>query len=350
MREKALIIAALIAICFSSCNDRRYFVGAKTFQFQDLKTYKLEGSIMQFSDTIWHPVDITVKDTLLFIKNRSTEYIYDIYNLNNNEKINECFKIGQGPNDFIFPLIVQSMDSSVWIYDGQTSVLKEYTVSGLLGSNFPVSIKTISLRNNASRKVAVLSDGTVLASINSLPRGGFDLYDSAGLFLDSIGSFPEFTSGKLSDMEKIMSLRCGFTTNMTDRIFLSYLFTDLIEVYDFKGNCIKRLHGPQQIQLAMELQSAGGDNVGARPVSGKTYKCYSSPVHAGNEVFALYFGELSENYEERDFKIIVFDWNGKPLRMYELDTHLFTFTVDDKHRIIYGITNSPEYRIIKFDY
>ena len=151
-------------------------------------------------------------------------------------------------------------------------------------------------------------------------------------------------------MEKIQSFRSGFTTNFTDRIFISYLFTDLIEVYDYSGHCIKRMRGPHQIELVMDLQSAGDGYTTAKTRKGETYKCYSSPVHAGEEVFVLYFGELSEDYQERDFKIIVFDWNGKPLRMYELDTHLFTFSVDYENKIIYGITNSPEYRIIKYNY
>ena len=346
----ALIILA--AIVFSSCNtnDKHFFVDAETFKIQDLEVFKLQGTIMQFNDTIWHPVDITVKDTLLFLKNLYTEYVYDIYNLKNNEKVNKFLQIGQGPDEFLFPMIVQSMDDNVRIFDRRKAILKEYLVSDLLGNQIPVSIKDIPLRNNASAKVAVLSDGAILASINMLPRGGFDIYNSDGIFLDSIGKFPEFTQGNLSDAEKILSFQSDFTTNLTDRIFTSYLYTDLIEIYDFKGNCIKRIHGPNQIPLAMDTRSASGGGTAARTIKGKTYACYSSPVYAGNEVFVLYFGELWENYEERNFKIIVFDWNGKPLRMYELDTPLFTFTVDHKNKIIYGLTDSPEFRIIKFNY
>ena len=342
----------LFAFClFLSCNvnNKSFFVNTETFDFNDLETSMLEGVVLKFNDTIWNPVDITLKDTLLFLKNRSAEYIYDIYNLNNNTKINECFNIGQGPNDFIFPLIVQSMDTNVWIYDKDLAKLNEYKVSNLLVSKAPLSIKNIIFKKNSSTNVAVLSDGTILASVNLLPRGGFDYYNHEGLFLDSIGGFPEFTSGKLSDMEKVMFLRHDFATNMTDRIFLSYSFTDLIEVYDFHGKCIKRMQGPHQHQLIMNLRSTG-EYVSAGLVSDKTYKCYSRPVYAGEEVFVLYFGELADSYESRNYKIIVFNWDGKPLRMYELDTHLFAFTVDYKNRIIYGITNSPEYMIIKFDY
>ena len=334
----------------SSChlNDKRIFVDSETFKIADLEVIKLEGTIMQFNDTIWNPVGIDVKDTLLFLQNRSTKFIYDIYNLKNNEKINECITIGQGPDEFIRPLIVQSMDTNVWMYDRVKTVLKEYRVQDLTDKHLPVSINNISLKNMSNR-VAVLSNGNILASVININRGGFDLYDSNGTLRDSIGEFPKFTSGNLSDMEKMFTFQNDFTSNLTNRIFVCYLHTDLIEIYDFQGNLIKRMHGPQQIRPAMDIWSEGGAT-GARTIKGKTYNCYSSPVYAGNEVFALYYGELYEDYESRNDKMIVFDWEGKPLRMYELDTHLFTFTVDCENRIIYGITNSPEYRIIKFNY
>jgi hypothetical protein len=342
-----------IAIVFSSChtNDKGSFVNEEKFNMKDIETLKLEGAVMRFNDMIMNPVGVNMTDTLLFLKNRSTEYIYHIYNLNNNEKVNECLTIGQGPDEFIFPLIVQSPDTNVWMFDRGKSILKKYNVSDLIGSHHPVSTKNISLKNQASDRVAVLSNGNILASINRLPRGGFDRYDSNGVFLDSIGKFPELTSRSLSGSEKIQSFRNGFTTNLKDRIFISYGHTDLIEIYDYEGNCLKRMHGPDQIKLVMDIQSAGGDYVAAKPVKGESYMCYShSPVCAGNEVFVLYLGELMENYQDRYSKMIVFDWDGNPLRMYELDIPIFTFTVDTDHRIIYGITNSPEYMIIKYNY
>ena len=349
-RIAALVITATMA--FSSCNinDNRVFVGEKTFTMRDLKVINLEGTEMQLNDTIWHPVTINFQDTLLFLKNRHTDYIFDIYNLNNNNKIYECLTIGQGPNEFLNPFIAQSMDGNVWIFDRTAGKLKKYTVSDLTGRRVPEPVKNISFRNRFAQNVAVLSNGTILTSIHSLQRAGFDIYDSNGIFLDSIGGYPEYTSRDLSDMEKMMSLRNTTTTNMTDRVFISYLHTDLIEIYDLTtGKCLKRMRGPHQIDLAMEVASAGGASA-ARTVKGETYKCYSFPAHAGDEVFVLYFGDLWEDYKEKDSKIIVFDWNGKPLRMYELDIPLFTLTVDYKQRIIYGLTDTPEFRVIKYNY
>ena len=348
---KKCSIIFFVVFLLTSCdnNEKHFFVDSNTFDLKDLKISRLEGTMMQFNDTIWNPVRIDVIDTLLFLRNRSTEYVFDIYNLNNNTKINECIRIGQGPNDFVSPQIVRSMGDHVWIFDRQLTNVKEYTILDLLEFNLPVPKKVISLNNNALRNVSVLSDGTVLASVNTPTRGGFNLYNPAGLLLDSIGDYPDLTSGKLSDMEKIMSFQSGFTTNLTDRIFLSYTYADLIEVYDVKGKCINRMHGPHQHDLVMGLRSSG-EITGAAPVRGETYFCYSSPVYAGKEVFVSYFGELSENYNGQYNKILVFDWNGKPLRMYELDTQIITFTVDHKNKKIYSIANSPEYMIVKFDY
>ena len=342
----------LFAVClFLSCKDKeqRFFVDAKTFGMENLKTTKLEGVMMQFNDTIWNPIRIEVIDTLLFLRNRSTEYVFDIYNLNTNTKINECIKIGQGPNDFVFPQIVQSMGDNIWIFDRQLTNVKEYTVTDLLKSNIPVPTNRVSLNNRELRNVAVLSDGVVLASVHSQKRGGFNLYNPTGLCLDSIGNYPKLASGELSDIEKLMSFQSNFVTNLTDRIFLIYANTDLIEVYDFKGKCVNRIHGPDQRQLKMGLRSAGGVT-GAAPVKGETYFCYFAPIYAGKEVFVSYFGELVEDFKDELHKIIVFDWNGKPLRMYELDTPISDFTVDYHNRIIYAITKSPEYMIVKFNY
>ena len=344
-----LVVVVLFTSCGGNGNNSRFFVDSKTFNVEDLKTSRLEGTIMQFNDTIWNPVEITVKDTLLFLKNRSTKHVYEVYNLKNNKKINECFSLGQGPDDFIHPIFVQSAGNNAWILDRGTANLKEFAVSDLLKYNTPKVINTISLKNKTASKAAVLSDGSILVPSGTRSRGGFDLYNKEGLILDSIGKYPEFISGTLSDMEKLMSFQHGFATNMKDRIFLSYAFSDLIEVYDFKGKCISRMHGPHQHDLVMGLRSSG-EFTGAAPVRGKTYHCYGQPVYAGNEVFVLYYGELSENFEGLNNKIIVFDWNGKPLRMYELNTRIITFTVDHKNKKIYSITNSPEYMIVKFDY
>ena len=344
-----LVLVFLFSSCGGNSNNDRFFVDSKTFNVKDLKTSRLEGSVMQFNDTIWNPVEITVKDTLLFLKNRSTKHVYEVYNLNNNEKINECFSLGQGPDDFIHPIFVQSAGNNVWLFDRGAASLKEFVVSDLLKYNTPKMINTISIKNKTASKVAVLSDGSILSPGITRSRGGFDLYNKEGLILDSIGKYPELISGTLSDMEKLMSFQHGFATNMKDRIFLSYAFSDLIEVYDFKGKCISRMHGPHQHDLVMGLRSSG-EFTGAAPVRGKTYYCYGQPVYAGNEVFVLYYGELSETFEGLNNKIIVFDWNGKPLRMYELDIPLFTFTVDYDQRIIYGLTDAPEFRIIKFNY
>ena len=86
-----------------STNDKRTFVGEETFTIRDLEVISLQGIEMQLNDTIWYPVGINVQDTLLFLKNRFTYYIYDIYNLKNNNKINECLILGQGPDDFLHP-------------------------------------------------------------------------------------------------------------------------------------------------------------------------------------------------------------------------------------------------------
>ncbi|GHT66347.1 hypothetical protein AGMMS50239_27680 [Bacteroidia bacterium] len=327
------------------------FVDSTTFNNEDLEIIKLEGTIMPFDDLIMHPVAIDIKESLLLLKNRSTDYIYDIFDLdNNNKKINECFMFGQGPNDFIYPMVVPSNDTNIWIYDQPNANLREYTLHSITTEKFPRVVKNLRFEGAVLGKAAIIQNNNVLVSTNFNPAIRFRLYNDKGEIEDSIGKYPELTTSNMSEIEKIMNLKNDFTTNFKDRIFICYYYTDFIEVYDYQGNVIKRMHGPDQVEPVLEQKNAGGGFVGASSVRDRTYKCYSSPVQAGKEVFALYFGELYQDYQEKDSKILVFDWDGNPLRMYELNIPIFTFTVDEENKIIYGITNSPEYRIIKFCY
>ena len=56
------------------------------------------------------------------------------------------------------------------------------------------------------------------------------------------------------------------------------------------------------------------------------------------------------NHDYLKDKILVFDWNGNPQQYYQLDIPIFDFAVDEKSRIIYGLTDKPESHIIQFKF
>lgn len=72
----------------------------------------------------------------------------------------------------------------------------------------------------------------------------------------------------------------------------------------------------------------------------------------GDEFFVLFSGKSmdEENYNILSDEIFVFSWDGIPKKILSLDQGVFAFTVDEKNKKIYGISNTPEYHIVEFAY
>jgi hypothetical protein len=124
-----------------------------------------------------------------------------------------------------------------------------------------------------------------------------------------------------------------------------------------EGNLIRRCQGPNQHQPKFKQKPVERGGIIFTPIRGETYRCYSDapPISVKNEIFVLYFGDLRQNFEGRYDRILVFDANANPLRIYKLKIPIKYFTVDSEKRIIYGITDKPEkeedeYDIIKYEY
>jgi 2-keto-3-deoxy-galactonokinase len=60
--------------------------------------------------------------------------------------------------------------------------------------------------------------------------------------------------------------------------------------------------------------------------------------------------DTSDKDNQKKNKIIVFDWNGTPLRIYTTDKSVVSFDVDREHKTIYAITDDPDFYIVTFKY
>jgi hypothetical protein len=80
-------------------------------------------------------------------------------------------------------------------------------------------------------------------------------------------------------------------------------------------------------------------------------EAYNSPVIVNDEIFVLYSGAYDTGTGDyMKEHILVYDMEGKPLRRYRLSEKIFCIEIDAKNKIIYGITDSPEFHLLKFNY
>ncbi|MDR1183112.1 MAG: TolB-like 6-bladed beta-propeller domain-containing protein [Bacteroidales bacterium] len=359
MNKRILSIFAVAAFSgaflFFSC--RNSSGNPDTFSEKDFaKTIDLKGSVLQIDTMIMRPISISVVDNLLFLTNSGTEYIFDVFDLNTNKKINECIRFGNGPDEMIRPTIVNLTKDSLWIFDKHSWLLRNYRMKDFISVSNPVNAEKIRL-DHTHAKASVLSGNRIVASMSKSINKKFDYYGPDAKLLYSKG---EYTDKSLSDMDNMLFYRFDYTTSLDDRIFVNYMFGDIIEIYDGStGDLIKRRQGPNKSKPVLE--SITRDGATALAIArGLTHLCYSfAPERAGDEVFTLYYGGLQEEFDNRCNKMLVFDFKGNPLRIYNLDIPIVRFTVDAEKRIIYGLTDlqdlpdsnpQNEINIIKYEY
>ncbi len=249
----------------------------------------------------------------------------------------------------LLPRIVGNDDSKILISDLIKSTVLEYSMEDFFKSGELQYTKFISLQKPISGEVRLLKD-RLIGDVSRNTSFLFYEFNSEGEVVDSIGRYPE-ANWEITDVEKKNVYSFSFTTNQQDRIAVCYNWTDLIDIYDREGNLLNRIHGPRYFASHFEEFNDGKVNSSSR-VKGETRDAYFSPVHVGDEFWVLFSGksEDEDGYNILAEQIFVFGWDGTPRKIFKLDKGVLAFTVNEKMRKIYGISNSPDYHILTFSY
>ena len=67
---------------------------------------------------------------------------------------------------------------------------------------------------------------------------------------------------------------------------------------------------------------------------------YTKVKSYGKYIFALYNGQyVNKDSYSKNNKLLVFDWNGKPVKYFELNVPIENFAIDYKNKIIYAFSD-----------
>lgn len=346
---KYVLAAFALFVTLASCTQESKIEQTTLIKREDFKkTQSLVGSTVQFDDIVLKPTRLQVCDSLLITMNKREERMFHVFNLNSKKKIGECISVGQGPNEMVSPSFVKCDGRSMHIFDMMTCTLFEYPMAEFITSSNPIAVKKTKLSEKIFGDVRFVENGIIGSTY--YPNYRFVKFDIAGAKTDTMGAYPS-SDASLSEREKLETYKFVFTTNSVDKIAVCSNWTDLIEIYDNEGNLQKRLHGPEQFVSSFK-ESRNGNVVMARRVKGQTRDAYFNPVSVGDDFFVLFNGksEDEEGYSQLSNQIFVFGWDGTPKQVLSLDQGVFTFTVDERNKKIYGISDQPEFHIVEFSY
>jgi len=348
MRTKLIIVLCLIAVLIASCKSDKY-ENASLFSLKDFKTVmKLNAVTVEFDESIWMPHLFVKSDSLFIIQNIFTKNMLYVYNINSRKKVGEFISHGSGPNDLLGIKNMQLVGSELNISDPQKRTVNKYDVNDFhkLTKNI-TPIKIIPIEDYCIQ-LAPTENGYVAIAMNS-DNKRIIFYNSEGEREIVTGEYPYYGK-ELTVLEKIEGFNSQIVvSHKYKRIYLFGMVTDLIEMYDFQGILIKRLHGPERFFPQVKENRTTDGYAGISANNSKF--AYFHPIIVDDEIYVSYSGNHPVINEEvpRINQIFVFDLECNPVRRYELSKSIASFTVDLDTKHIYATSNIPDYHMVVFE-
>ena len=342
-----LSILCLLSFMFS-CNEYKY-ANTRPFSISDIQETKyLTGEIVDMDEIIM-PRFLFLKDNYLFTINYQQEHFVTVFHLPDMKKTGDFISFGNGPNEVLNVSNIQFQDSLVWVLDHSRQQINKYMLNHFFEEKEVVPGEKIKI-NESFEKILVMKDRLITNSLHHI-RSRFSFYDMQGNFIENKGNLPD-AGVQMTDLELFEAYFCKMALNPGDEsIFVAYINTDLIEIYDSNGSLKTRMHGPDKFYSINKEVSLGNGQQKISSIAGKTRSAYYNPIAFEDEIWTLYDGKYFDRTVENGFllnRIIVFDWDGNPIRQYITDIGFYALTIDRNNGVFYGITLNPEFAFVKF--
>jgi len=348
MKRSLVVKLFLVTTLITSCHQSEKYENASKFSFQDFKTTtKLNAVTIDFDEPIMLPWLFIKSDSLLIVHNIRTNNLLYVYNVNSRKKVGEFISWGNGPNDLLRIKNMQLVDSDLYISDSQKRTIFKYDINDFHKSTDDIiPIEKVAVDDFFSNLIYT-DNGYVATTVNPNNKR-LVFFNSKGEKEFTAGEYPYYGK-ELTAIEKMEGFLSVIAISPKhQRIFLFGLSTDLIEIYDFQGVLIKKLHGPKQVFPQVKEVREG--NVYRISAVGSIFT-FSSPLIVDDEIYVSYSGhqhERNKDAPERNH-ILVFDMDCNPVRNYELSKPIVSFTVDPETKQIYATSNVPEYHMVVFE-
>lgn len=351
MRCIKYLLFTVLSVLFISCESHKEYENCSHLVWSDFpEVIQLKGKALEFDEPIMRPSYIYLTDSFLIVKEDKAEFLLHKYNMNSLKKESECFTFGSGPNEFLWIQSIQFDDSCLWLADSQNASVSQYSKRNVLlsDSSEVEQIRKIYFADHF-KSLIVLPDSQFVAIIANPNKKRLSYYNFKGNFIDTKGDYPKF-GNEFTAFENLEGFDCNMILSPDkNRLFLFHMFTDLIEIYNLRGELKKRIHGPDCFFPEVN-QISQDDLIRVGSIPDKSRDAYFCPVVVADKIYVLYSGAYYNPMKPAYLlnNIFVFDNEGVPLKRYSLDMPICGLAVDPNTNTLYGISDDPEFHVIKF--
>ncbi len=335
--NNALIFIVIIFTALSCQSNRDplsfsppVFKEQKSVNIIDIKIDKLLYNILN--------LDI-IEDKIVATAFDGTNAV-SIFDKNNGKLINSVMPVGRGPGEYTsHHLLLNASGDSVYVYDLQNRSVSTYASEEFIKRSLPNRVVMLD-KSNMYLNATPLTDGKYL----SFPIKGarFANHEADGKLISSYNKYPSFK--EITDTLSIHYMYRGLEKTDVKPDGSKFVSTNslgsILEIFSIKDDLItlekeQRFYAPKiTINDTKRVVVQPDCLIGLMDL--KTTDQYIYAIFSGKQNKEINGNKVSGKY------VYVFDWNGKPVKSYNLNKDITKLAIDEASQRAYVVTKDQD--------
>lgn len=287
--------------------------------------------------------NIYVVDTFFIcFKANGLDDFFDIYSTNTYQSLGKYLSPGRGPNEYLNAIFngqsfQDSLNTYMWIKDGALMKFTLFNLTQSVKQHKTIIDSCIYLSSNCIGDNFIIKD-TLISIVNFSSNHMLSSYDLQKdtlleqpiiMFHDPFENTKEYIFGMSVKLRPDQQKFVSNMANFNQITIFSPKFTNITTLSIYEPTV-----SIKKISLTPDIERI---------------RYYSSLIVTDSSIYTLYINQPTSIWREHNNRVEIqqFDWNGTPIQKFIIPDDIIYFTLDQKHKYIYGLKDNEE--IYKYD-
>jgi hypothetical protein len=346
-----LVKFILITTLLNCCNQRKDEMQTARLP-QELFATKvnLTSDKLESSKFISGANSIFLNDNLLIVSNPDSEYLFKIIQTEIDSVIGSFARIGEGPCEFQFPSSIQTISGTrgfLGLVNRKKFTFSLLSIDSILSWSQPCIYTTRNFNTAYQRLVLLNENDSLFVGIGLFPRR-YALSKINGDTLFTFGEYPfreKFVSQRYEDLAMVFQGDIAVHPKEKKFVFATRASAN-IEIYEVKGDKPAFVKAYYFWPPDFNVERDNPNSFSANFTRDNKFGFLSTSVNE-KYIYLLYSGKSGRTAYESS-TILVFDWQGKPHIMYNLDREVNHIAVDPFNKEIYAYAEEDTPLLLKY--
>lgn len=347
-RIKNLFLFSILFMCiFEACENKKSDKISELFPKSYLLSQKKHCNISD--DTLAVVEGLVCAGENLVVYDYHSGNGYTLFDEESGEFIARFGAIGQGPAEISLGCYGYLSKKNFYVFDDQTRTIIKYSLDSLRHGKVngsPVCLAKSDIPDGRISRLIAINDSLFMCAGVYKSRYQFFIFNSKDQVLDygvdiynaadsTFNVHTKFLSNQGDLVKHPEKNKFAYTVNFSTNI-------DFVEIVNDKIELIKSLRLGNPILESVTNTIAGGGVSCSADLSENTQIGYINICATDEFVYALYSDKMAFESQRKSNVVLVFDWNGNPVKKYMLDADAYYITADEKQRSLFAAVKNSD--------